>query len=153
MMTPARSLVRLMTLSIALVAAVLASPPDALAGGAPTHGPSRSAFEAFVIDGLPELVVGKEFDWKGHHYEVLRVHSITRTHVQRTRPSDVNNDVAAQGWTLALLHVKVDGRLSRVRVEGNARYMNSPNGWEWDRVLMYLGLNDSYDFVTEATDR
>lgn len=150
MKTP-RSLVRL--LSLPFLCAALALPGDAVAGGGPTHGPSRSAFEAFVIDELPELVVATEFDWKDHHYEVLRISSITRTHVQRTRPSDVNNDVAAQGWTMAIVHVKVDGRLSRARIEGNARYMNSPNGWEWDRVLMYLGQNDSYDFVSQANDR
>ena len=35
----------------------------------------------------------------------------------------------------------------RARIEGTARYVTYPGGWEWDRVLLYLGSNQSYDFV------
>jgi hypothetical protein len=114
----------------------------------PTHGPTQVAFGRFVVDQLPELVKGKTFDWKGHHYEVTELHHITKSTVQRSKSTDRNADVAVNGWTWALVHVRVDGRLMRARVEGSARYSRTADGWEWDHVLMYLGLNDSYDFAT-----
>lgn len=114
-----------------------------------SRGPTKEAFASFVTDELPNLVEGQEFDWRGSHYRITKVHSILKTQVQRTRRTDIDGDVPYIGWAWAVLHLDVNGERMRVKVDCNARWEAGAEGWDWSKVLIYLGDNDSYDFVTK----
>ena len=67
------------------------------------------------------------------------------------RPAEQANrdyDAPVRGWAVAWVHVRVDGRLKRARVTANTSYRWQPAGWEWEQVLLYLGGDDFWDFVT-----
>ena len=94
----------------------------------------------YTLKGMP-------FEWQGRTYEVVKVHDITRASTSRWAPGQRNEQVVHRGYVVASVHVKVDGRLVVARLEATANYVTFPEGWEWDKVLLYLGRNVSYDFV------
>lgn len=123
--------------------------PDA---ARPQYSHTEAGFRHFVADRLPELVQGEAFTWDGKRYEVTRLHSVVRHDVSRWNPAHRNAAVPLRGRVVAIVHVKVDGRLQRARIEGLADYVMMPEGWRWSQVLLYLGTNKSYDFVSGNTD-
>ena len=139
-------LVRHLSLS-ALTALALIVATDASAAPA-GHGPSKEAFASFVTDELSPLVVGQEIEWKGHHLKVTKVYEIRKTQVQATRRTDIDHDVPYIGWVWAVIHLDVDGQRMRAKLDGNARWGAGDEGWVWSKAIIYLGDNDSYDFVS-----
>lgn len=135
-------------LALAALMFAMASMASRASAAMGPHGSSKAGFSSFVTADLPNLVVGQKFDWKGHQYEITRVHEIVRTQVQRTRKSDIDRDVPYIGWVWAILHLNVDGQRMRVKLDANARWESDQDGWVWSKALVYLGDNDSYDFVT-----
>ena len=150
------------TLSIACLVVALATvavPPAAaqqrLPGvpdaARPHYSHSIDGFKHFVADELPPLVEGETFTWAGKRYEVVRLHQVVRQEVSRWTPAHRNEAVPHRARVVAVIHVKVDGRLTRARIEGVADYVTLPEGWRWNQVLLYLGTNESYDFVNGET--
>lgn len=118
--------------------------PDAVR---PQYSHSEGGFKHFVADRLPELVVGEAFTAGGKRYEVTRLHSVIRHDLARWNPAHRNDAVPVRGRVVAVVHVLVDGKLQRARIEGLADYVAQPEGWRWSQVLLYTGGNQSYDFV------
>lgn len=143
------------TLPLACLALIVASSavaqprlpgvPDA---ARPHYSHSIQGFRHFVADELPPLVEGDAFTADGKRYEVVKLHSVVRQEVSRWTPAHRNDAVPHRARVVAIVHVKVDGRLVRARIEGLADYVTLPEGWRWHQVLLYLGRNASYDFVT-----
>jgi hypothetical protein len=149
-----RSLPALMLVTAALATGASARPrlpgvPDA---ARPQYSFTIGGFRHFIADELPPLVEGEAFTWDGHRYEVVKLHSVTREDVSRWNPAHRDDAVPVRGRVVAVIHVKVDGRLERARIEGLADYVTIPEGWRWHQVLLYLGRNQSYDFVSGETD-
>ena len=132
-------------LALAALGLLLATAASAARSG---HGPSKEAFASFVTDELGPLLVGQEIEWKGHHLKITKVHEILKTQLQRTRRTDIDRDVPYIGWVWAVLHLDMDGKRMRVTLDGNARWESGDAGWSWSKVMIYLGDNDSYDFVS-----
>jgi hypothetical protein len=145
--------------ALALVLATLASGalarprrpgvPDA---ARPHYSFTEGGFKHFVADELPPLVEGEAFTWDGKRYEVVELHSVTRHDVSRWNPAHRNDAVPLRARVVAVVHVKIDGELRRARIEGLADYVTLPEGWRWHQVLLYLGANQSYDFVSGETN-
>ena len=112
---------------------------------------SEGGFKHFVADELPVLVEGEGFTWEGKRFEVVKLHSVVRHDLARWNPAHRNDAVPLRGRVVAVVHVMVDGKLQRARIEGVADYVTLPDGWRWHQVLLYLGRNASYDFVTGET--
>ena len=123
--------------------------PDA---ARPSYSHVREGFIHFVADELPPLVEGETFTWDGKRFEVVKLHSIMKYDIARWNPAHRDDAVPMRGRVVAAIHVKVDGRLMRARIEGLADYVTLPEGWRWHQVLLYLGTNKSYDFVTGEAD-
>jgi hypothetical protein len=111
-----------------------------------------AGFKHFVADRLPELVEGEGFTWSGQRFEVVKLHSIVKHDLARWNPAHRNDAVPMRGRVVAVVHVLVDGKLKRARIEGLADWVSVPDGWRWHQVLLYLGTNQSYDFVTGETN-
>lgn len=122
--------------------------PDA---ARPRYSHTMAGFQHFVADELPRLVEGEAFTWEGRRYEVVKLRSVTRHVANRWNPAHRDEAVPHRGRVEAILHVKIDGKLMRARIEGTADYVTLPDGWRWREVLLYLGGNESYDFVTGET--
>jgi hypothetical protein len=139
--------------ALSLLALASLSAPAARAGdqivAKPRHGHSRPEWLRFVNDTLPEVVEGRTFEWEGRSYEVVRVATILRASTTKWAPHQRNEQVVHRGYVVARVHVKVDGRLITANVEGTANYVTFPEGWEWDKVLLYLGRNVSFDLVAD----
>ena len=113
----------------------------------PLYTHSETGFDHFVQDQLPGLVEGQTWEWRGQRYEVVRLHRVAQTELSRPRRASRNRDPGTRGWTIAIVHVLVDGELKRGRVEATAGYAWEPGGWIWEGALLYLGVGSSYDFV------
>ena len=145
LLRPALALLLALAASASAARPRLPGVPDA---ARPHYSFSEGGFKHFVADQLPLLVEGEAFTSEGKRYEVVRLHSVTRHDISRWNPAHRNDAVPVRGRVVATVHVKVDGQLKRARIEGLADYVTLPDGWRWSQVLLYLGTNESYDFVT-----
>lgn len=125
--------------------------PPAVQVDRPLYQANASGLQKFVEDDLAKLVVGQKWSWRGQEFEVVRLHRIDFSRL--TQAPQANRDYGApvRGMAVAIIHVKVDGRLRRARIEANASYVWQPAGWAWEQALLYLGGVDSWDFVTRQT--
>lgn len=114
----------------------------------PPYGHSRQEWLRFVQHEIPDLVEGTTFEWAGRTYEVVRVHDVIRASTTRWAPGQRNEASPHRAYLVAWVHVRVDGQVVRARLEADAHYSSFPDGWDLQRVLLYLGRNVSYDFVT-----
>lgn len=145
LLRPALALVMVLAASASVAKPRLPGVPDA---ARPHYSFSEGGFKHFVADQLPLLVEGEAFTSAGKRFEVVRLHSVIRHDLSRWNPAHRNDAVPVRGRVVAAVHVKVDGQLKRARIEGLADYVTLPDGWRWSQVLLYLGTNESYDFVT-----
>ena len=145
LLRPALALVMVLAASASVARPRLPGVPDA---ARPHYSFSDGGFKHFVADQLPLLVEGEAFTSGGKRFEVVRLHSVIRHDLSRWNPAHRNDAVPVRGRVVAVVHVKVDGQLKRARIEGLADYVTLPDGWRWNQVLLYLGANESYDFVT-----
>ena len=113
----------------------------------PLYTHDETGFEHFVQDQMPGLVAGQVWEWRGKRFEVVRLHRISEAKVVRPRKASRNREPGQRGWTVAIVHVRVDGKLMHGRVEATAGYAWEPGGWIWEQALLYLGGANSYDFV------
>jgi hypothetical protein len=146
---PSRRSVVALAAALGLLVAAPSSAAPAASPERPEYPPSVEGFQHFVQDTLPLLVEGRGWEWKGHRFEGQRVHRIARAAVERLEaPPSRDHGTGLRGWTVSVLHVEVDGRLQRAKVAGNASYAADGAGWRWTEVLLYLGVGDSFDFVS-----
>ena len=137
-------------LGLALLAGpvALAERPAPPAVDRPLYAATVLGFQHFAQDQLPKLIQGQAWDWNGAHFEATRLHSIKKSELVRPRQAHKDYDSAVRGWMVAVIHVKLDGRVRSGRVVATAGYAPDPAGWYSDEVLLFLGNGDSYDFVT-----
>jgi hypothetical protein len=138
---------------VLLLAVLAALPAQVRAAEAPTpstYPHSKAGWSKFIADRLPALVEGESFTHAERRYEVTRLHVVRDEQVTRWEPSHVRNAVE-RGWFAAIVHLRIDGRLTRARIEGTGHYVTDPATWEWDRVLLYLDDNQTHDFVSGET--
>ena len=109
--------------------------------------PTKPGFQHFLQDTLNELVKSQSWTWQGQTYECRKLHKVERTEITRHENAQASYGTAVRAWTISVVHVRVDGRLMRARVVGNAGYSSSPAGWYWEEILLTLGNGDHYDFV------
>ena len=101
----------------------------------------------FPQDTLDFVVREQKWSWEGHEFESVRLASVWKSEVTRHEKAHRDYGTAVRGWTVCIVHLKVDGRLIKARLVGNAGYSHEPAGWFWEEALLYLGVGDHYDFV------
>lgn len=140
---------RLSTPACVLVLSMLAAAPMAMSApaGRATYPYSNAGWSKFIADRLPALVAGETFTHAEKHYEITRLHLVRDERVTKWDPAHPGGGFQ-RGYFSGIIHLRIDGHLTRARISGTGRYGGESGIWEWDRVLMYLPGNRTHDFVT-----